>query len=342
MARTPAARFVPPIPQDYPRIRDAASPYYGCLDVDSLQEHPEPSPISPEVLKSLILKAIQEASVQSSREAILIPADMTPEQEQKFFLEEGMKLFSYLHAYPVDPAATAHEYTGRHYKDVGLELFRNRTIQKGRMNSGWRYQLLARECAKASGRFDEAAGFGFSKGDFVAKISFKDKSRKKLHIYVSVKNRRNTIGGQDWPNSIQALETAARADNRQQDGPYICVFGIAIDRGQRAIPKSSATKKAYSENTEIWLSDFFWPFFSSYSYTEIMTAMLEALIEAESNQEALPTQLQAPAQLLEAFGVHCAAAGLTDANGVFADPVKLVKFFCSPLPKKQMPKKRGS
>lgn len=335
MAPTPKARFVPPIPQDYPRIRDASSPYYGCLDVDMLREHPEPRPINREVLKTLILKAVQEANVQSSREAIQIPADMSPKQEEAFFLEERMKLFKYFHDYPVDPAATAYEYTGRHYKDVGLELFRNRAIQKGRMNSGWRYQILARECAKASGRFEETAGFGFSKGDFVVKISFKDESRKKLHIYVSVKNRRNTIGGQDWPNSIQALEAAARADNRQQDGPYICVFGIAIDRGQRAIPKSASTKKAYSENTEIWLSDFFWPFFSSYSYTEIMTAMLETLIEAESNPDALPTQLQAPAQLLESFGFHCTSEGLTNTDGIFNDSIRLVKFFCSPLAKKQ-------
>ncbi len=328
-------RSVPPIPQDYPRIRDASSKEYGCLDVDALAEHPSPRQISPELLKALILKAIREASVQSSREAITIPSDMSPEEEERFFRREAKKLFDYFHAYPVDPAATSHECTRRHYRDVGLELFRNRAIQKGRMNSGWRYQLLARECAKASGRFEETAGFGFSRGDFVAKIGFKKPIHEKFHIYVSVKNRRNTIGGQDWPNSIQALETAARADNRQQDGPYICIFGIAIDRGQRYIPKSLTTKKAYSENTEVWLSDFFWPFFSAYSYTEIMTAMLEVLIEADSNQEELPTQVQAPEQLLEAFGEQCRVAGLVDENGVFSDPIKLVRFFCSPLSDKQ-------
>ncbi|MFQ3672925.1 MAG: hypothetical protein SNJ83_04930, partial [Aggregatilineales bacterium] len=145
--------------------------------METLQDHPHPRRITPELLRTLILQAIEEASVQSSREAILIPPDMSPEQENLFFQDEANKLFAYLHAYPVDPAATAHEYTGRHYQDVGLELFRNRAIQKGRMNSGWRYQLLARECAKASGRFDEAAGFGFSKGDFVAKIRFKDDTR---------------------------------------------------------------------------------------------------------------------------------------------------------------------
>ncbi|MFQ3646474.1 MAG: hypothetical protein SNJ80_06045 [Anaerolinea sp.] len=334
MARIPVQRSVPPIPQDYPRIRDTSSKYYGCLDVETLQDHPHPRRITPELLRTLILQAIEEASVQSSREAILIPPDMSPEQENLFFQDEANKLFAYLHAYPVDPAATAHEYTGRHYQDVGLELFRNRAIQKGRMNSGWRYQLLARECAKASGRFDEAAGFGFSKGDFVAKIRFKDDTRKKLHIYVSVKNRRSTIGGQDWPNSIQALEAAARADNRQQEGPYICIFGIAIDRGERAIPKSSSTGRAYSENTEVWLSDFFWPFFSSYSYSEIMMAMLEALIEADANQQALPTQIQAPHKLLEAFGARCYEAQLTDEQGFFSDPLALVQFFCAPLKKK--------
>src|SRR5258705_268417 len=82
-------------------------------------------------------------------------------------------------------------------------------------------QILARDCAKNSGGFDEVAGFGASKGDFIAKIEFTDNLYKPLHLYVSVKNRSDTLGGQDWPNSIAALETYAKTDNRQQDGEYI-------------------------------------------------------------------------------------------------------------------------
>jgi hypothetical protein len=42
------------------------------------------------------------------------------------------------------------------------------------------------------------------------------------------------MGGQDWPKAISALENVARSD-KNRSGPYICVFGIAIDKGQRQI-----------------------------------------------------------------------------------------------------------
>jgi hypothetical protein len=72
------------------------------------------------------------------------------------------------------------------------------------------------------------------------------------------------MGGQDWPKAIQALENVAKND-RNRTGPYCCIFGIAIDRGSRYIKREKKTGRAYSENTEVWLSDFFWPFFSNHS-----------------------------------------------------------------------------
>ena len=333
-----ATKFVlpPSIPQEYPRIRDQESKYYGCLNTDDLVPHPEPRSITPELLKQLILGAIEEASAMSSRASLEVPAHLTIEMEEEFYRAEGRNLFEYFHDYPIDPAATAHEYYGKNYRDVGLDLFRNRALQKGRMNSGWRYQLLARDCAKNSHRFDEVAGFGASKGDFIAKIEFIENLYKPLHIYVSVKNRSDTLGGQDWPNSIAALEAQARTDNRQQDGSYICVFGIAMDRGMRRIPRSRE-KKAYSDNTEIWLSDFFWPFFSAYSYNEIMTAMLQVLVKAVDASEVLPTQVNVPDKVLTHFGEECKTAALMDEFGHFDNPFKLVDFFCGPTPSK--PKK---
>jgi hypothetical protein len=327
------------IPQPYPRIREPQSHCYGCLDTETLVPHPEPRRITPELLKKLILQAIHEANAMSSREALEIPPDLTPEEMEDFYRQEGRNLFEYFHDYPVDPAATAHDYYRKSYRDVGLDLFRNRAVQKGRMNSGWRYQLLARDCAKNSGRFDEVAGFGNAKGDFIAKIQFAEMSQKPLHIYISVKNRSDTLGGQDWPNSIAALETYAKSDNSHQDGPYICVFGIAMDRGIRRIPRSR-DKKAHSENTEIWLSDFFWPFFSAHSYEEIMTAVLDVLVDANETPEALPTQADVPEKILYSFGAECRSAELIDDSGVFNDPFRLVRFFCSRTPPKQAQLKR--
>ena len=116
----------------------------------TLVPHPEPRKITPEVLKDLIRSAIERANTKSSRDALALPAELNPEQEKVFYRQEGRQLFEYFHDYPSDPAATAHEYHLKNYREVGIELFRNRTLQKGRMNSGWRYQFLAVDCAKKS------------------------------------------------------------------------------------------------------------------------------------------------------------------------------------------------
>lgn len=338
MAKKPSQEVLPPsIPEEYPRIRERKSRFYGCLNTDLLIPHPEPRRISPELLKGLMLHAINEANAMSKREAEEIPEGLTSEEEEEVWKSEGRSLFEHFHDYPIDPAATAHEYYDKNYRVVGVDLFRSRVWQKGRMNSGWRYQLLARDCAKNSGRFDEVAGFGTAKGDFIAKIEFLEKFYKPLHLYVSVKNRSDTLGGQDWPNSIIALEEYAKTDNRQQDGSYICIFGIAMERGTRRIPRSRQTKKAHSDNTEVWLSDFFWSFFSAYSYNEIMTAMLEVLVKAEDAAEILPTQVVVPDKVLTYFGEECKAAGLINELGNFDNPYHLVDFFCGQIPAK--PKK---
>lgn len=331
-----AKRPTPPptIPQSYPRIDDPESRYYGCLDDSYLLPHDEPRRITPDALQNLILFAIEQADAKSSRDSFAIPSELNPDKLEDYFQQEGRSLFEHFHDYPSDPAATAHEYQHKHYRDVGTELFRSRALQKGRMNSGWRYQFLAVYCARESGRFDEVAGFGTSQGDFTAKIRFVDSAYKPLHLYVSVKNRSDTLGGQDWPNSIAALENYAKNDNNKT-GPYLCVFGVAMDRGERRIPRRKGSKQAHSENTEVWLSDYFWPFFSAYSYEEIMTAMLEALVQTGETVESLPTQLTVPERVLHYFGQECEMAHLIDAQGNFDDPFKLVRFFCAKTPPKR-------
>jgi hypothetical protein len=97
--------------------------------------------------------------------------------------------------------------------------------------------------------------------DFNAIIKYKH-TNDKLSIYVSVKNRSNTMGGQDWPKAIIALENAALSD-KNRDGYYICVFGIAMEKRLRNIKAGRHNKTPYSTNTEVWNSDFFWPFFAS-------------------------------------------------------------------------------
>lgn len=310
--------------QNYPRVQDENSPFYGCLDDSTLLPHKHK--ISVEKLKRLILSAINNANKKSSREILSIPSNAKQEIIDQIYEKEGKRLFTYFKKYCGDPASTAHQLNGKHYIDVGKEQFRNRTLQKERMNSGWRYQFLVVDCAQQVKRFKSVSDIGAAEGDFNAIIEFLDKTKPPLSLYVSVKNRSNTMGGQDWPKAIQALENVAKSD-KNRTGSYCCVFGIAMERGMRYIKREHKTKKAHSVNTEIWLSDFFWPFFANYSYEEIMATVLEVLMGSYV-PDKLSNQIDVPNKLLEAFGKSCKKAGLVDDFGKFYDPRKLVSFFC--------------
>ncbi len=311
-------------PQNYPRINDVDNHDYGCLDEKALVPHKHK--ISEEELKGLISSAIINANKKSSRQILSVPTNASEGEASQIYKKEGQKLFSYFKKYVGDPAATAHQLHGKHYKDVGKEHFRNRTLQKERMNSGWRYQFLALDCAQQSRRFISVSDIGAAEGDFNAVIAFKEPITQSLSLYVSVKNRSNTMGGQDWPKAIQALESYAINDKNRK-GPYCCVFGIAMDRGVRYIKVEKRTGKPHSFNTEVWLSDFFWPFFANHGYEEIMQAVLAVLIN-EYTPEKLASQIEIPDALLESFGASCKKAKLVDENGYFDDPYRLVEFFC--------------
>jgi hypothetical protein len=329
MAKTPKI-----IAQPYPRILDENSPFYGCLDDSTLQPHSNQIPV--EDLKALIRAAIETANKKSSREILSIPANATAEEIDQIYERQGRELFKYFKKYVGDPASTAYQIYGKNYRVVGVEQFRNRTLQKERMNSGWRYQYLAVDCARSSKRFRTISDIGAAEGDFNAIIEFADKTKNALRLYVSVKNRSNTMGGQDWPKAIQALENVAKTD-KNAAGPYCCVFGIAMDRGTRYIKRRQKTKDAYSINTEVWLSDYFWPFFANYSYEEIMTLVLDVLISSQQANN-LPTEVEIPDKLLDTFGQRCFDLGLVNEAGNFHDPYRLVSFFTQPTKKG----KRGS
>lgn len=307
--------------QNYPRIQDEASKDEGLLDDSKLQQHTYVIP--KEDLHQIILRAIEDANRKSSRAILTISEELSEQEVQKKYKEEGKKLFNYFRRSYGDPASSAHEYLHKDYKDVAREQFRNRTLQMQRMNSGWRYQFIAEYLAIASKRFISVSDIGAKEADFNVKVSLTDPSEAPVNIYVSVKNRDNTMGGQDWPKAIQALENMARLD-KNKVGPYLCVFGIAMQKGIRYAKRQNETNTLYSVNTEVWKSDYFWPFFSNYSYQEIVHAVLEVLIEASQ-----PDQLEGviPEELLEAFGECCRKHYLIDSDGVFHDALGLVDFF---------------
>lgn len=312
-------------PQNYPRITDQRSQYFSCLDESKLITHPRK--ISQTEISRFITDAIRNAEIKSSREILNIPEGIDESQIQEIYFKEGKTLFRYFRDYCGDPAATAYQLFNEHYKDVCVDQFRLRTLQKERMNSGWRYQFLAFECARSTGRFRSVSDIGTAEADFNAEIEFIDKSNSPLSLYVSVKNRMNTLGGQDWPKAIQALEQVAIND-RNRRGPYLCVFGLAMDQGKksRTIKSNSKTKQAYSVNTEVWLANFFWPFFANYSYDEIMSFVLDVLLKTK--KDSLSIKIVVPDELIESFGKCCKEHGLIGEDGRFNNPKKLVEFFC--------------
>jgi hypothetical protein len=326
------------IPQKYPRI-DEPDKFAGFLDEKHIKPHVRAIPA--EQLYQIIKSAVAYANRKSSRAILELPEQASDVQVRKIFLKEGQSLFAYFRKYCGDPASTAYECYGRHYGDIAREQFHNRTLQKERMNSGWRYQRIAYQCAEASQRFNSVSDIGSIEADFNLTIETVDYFLVPIiNIYVSVKNRTNTMGGQDWPKAIFALEEVANKDKNRQ-GPYLCVFAIAMERGLRSKRRNNKTKAEYSVNTEVWLSDFFWPFVANHSYEAIMLAVSDFFagqgVEIENRTIGIP----APPELVESFGEECRKHGLVDKSGHFHDRHKLVTFFCikSVAPKRMANKK---
>ncbi|HEX5150474.1 MAG TPA: hypothetical protein VFW07_03435 [Parafilimonas sp.] len=312
--------------QHYPRIQEEGHKFIGFFDNTKFKDHTVK--ISIDTFKKIIQEAITNANLKSSR-AILNIENINDQGKINDILKKGGKeLFKYFIKYCGDPAATAYDCLNIHYSKVAREQFRNRTIQKERMNSGWRYQFIARDAAIESGRFKSISDIGAAEADFNAILLERD-ANSQVNIYVSVKNRANTVGGQDLPKAIRALEEVAKGD-KNRTGPYLCVFGIAMDKGQRVIRLESKTKQPYSNNTEIWLSDFFWPFFANYNYDEVSHFVLQVLLE-QGKQSSL--NIKPPQELIESFGDVCKEYNLVDEDGIFNDAYKLVDLFCGKLKK---------
>lgn len=302
--------------QSYPRLPDS-----DLLDDSQLVPHETKIDIGK--LKEIIIAAIETAGRKSSRAILNLPDDASEEEVRKTYQKEGWELFKYFIKYCGDPASSAHQCLNRKCSEIAKEQFRNRTLQKERMNSAWRYQFIAKDAASASRRCESISDIGLAEADFNATIRYKH-INSRLVIYVSVKNRSNTMGGQDWPKAIIALEREAQLD-KNRDGDYICIFGITMERGQRTMRRNQKTGSAYSINTELWFSDFFWPFFSNYSYEEIAKLVLEVLV-ATDKQVSYAEDV--PEELIDSFEECCREANLLDEDGRFNDAYKLVELFC--------------
>ncbi len=309
--------------QNYPRISSEGDKYFGFLDERQLETHH--TSLTKAQMIDIIGESIEYANHKSSRAFLDIPLDADHTTYSRIYREGGQELFRYFHKYYGDPASTARECFNQTYKVIASRQFFNRMVQKGRMNSGWRYQFIAEKAANESGRFSAVSNIGTADADFSAAVNFTHQRKEAVAVYVSVKNRFNTLGGQDWPGAIINLENFARND-RNRRAPYLCIFGIAMDSGIRYIKNNSKTHAPYSVNTEVWGSDFFWPFFTGYTYSSIMKLVAEVLKDKGSREE---TDYSLPVEVTEAFGDKCKENGLVNENGYFNDIFKLVEFFCS-------------
>ena len=64
-----------------------------------------------------------------------------------------------------------------------------------------------------------------------------------------------------------------------------------------------------------------------------MLAVYDVFAEQGMNKENRTVGIAPPSELVEAFGAECHKHGLVDAQGVFNDAHKLVKFFCQKMPR---------
>lgn len=309
--------------QKYPRMANS-----DLLDDTKLVPHKYKTPV--EKLQEIIVSAIQTAERKSSRAILNLPYDASGEDVRATYKKEGWELFKYFIKYCSDPASTAHQCLNRKCSEVAKEQFRNRTLQKERMNSAWRYQYIAKDAASASKRFENVSDIGLKEADFNVVIRYKQ-SKSKLVIYVSVKNRSNTMGGQDWPKAISSLEREAQLD-KNRDGDYICVFGMSMEKGLRTIRHNQKTGTPHSGNTEFWLSDYFWPFFSNYSYEEITKFVLQVLLSLKEGETS--SAEEAPQELVVSFEECCKDYDLLDEQGRFKNAFHLVELFCRKIEKK--------
>ncbi len=103
-----------------------------------------------------------------------------------------------------------------------------------------------------------------------------------------------------------------------------------MDKGLRIIRNEGKTGMPYSINTEVWLSDYFWPFFTNCSYEKIIKSVLSVLIKQGGISSI---DLEIPKELFTSFGNECELYGLLDNEGNFNDANRLVDLFCGKLKK---------
>jgi hypothetical protein len=281
------------------------------FDVSSMAHNA--SPLNETKLRAAIERSIVKADEKSMR-SMLDERDGSGGSAPK---RAGQKLFQIFKRYCEDPATAPAKFAARSVDEVASEIFLTQESNNSRMNAGWRYQFLAIELARLHGSRFTAVNGGNMEADIHAICPLKN--GRDLHLYISIKNRSNTISGSRRRAAYTELETYANADKNRAGGPYLAVVGITIEHGDRS-------QSSYSNNIETWKSDFFWPFFSGRSYKDIMLAVGRVLGQEKSKLEVIAAK-KLPVQTLAEFIAQCSRAGLLKNEKTFKDASDLVDFF---------------
>ena len=280
------------MPQDYPRTEE------GLLDESRLAAHTGKIPF--DELKAIIRDAIVSAARKSRREILELPDGLSEEEKTKIYGKKGkraVRLFPPLlrrpggdglrlprQALPRDRAGAVPQSDAPEAADeFRLALSVHRQGLRGALaalRDGVRHRRLGSRLQR-------------------------DDEHRRTWPRRSTSTCRSRTARTRWAARIGRRRSrrskTSRVPTRTAPARIICVFGIAIDKGQRQIRRIGKTKAPYSVNTEVWLSDFFWPFFANYTYAEIAKAVFEVLMETgRQGQQPLATLI--PDELIDSFG----------------------------------------
>lgn len=296
--------------QSYPRVKIPLHKDEGLLDIECLK--PLDAKIDPEIMPGLIKKAIEYAAQKTKKEAVDIPDGADAETIKSLYAKAGKSLFDYFRR--PDPVYMASSLVGRHYSEVAEEFFYKRNTHLTSMNAGWRYQYLLVECAHKSGRFKSVSDLSTGDSD-VNVIAETADGQDTVAIYITMKNRSDTISGGSGKAYLKGFEKSAR-DDKNRTAPYCCVIAYGMQTMQRR-----GRKKDFG-NFEVWPSNFLWPFVSGYSYGEIV----KMIIKSSPDADELPSL---PDEIIEAFKQQCLKNKLINDEGVFPDQDAIINFFTS-------------
>ena len=231
-----------------------------------------------------------------------------------------------------DPVLGVHFYSQLDSGDIFDMDAVPHEMQRLRMQIGVFYQYLLIELMRASMEYNRTNGHhsnfvqvfdGMREGDITADINPPSFPRG-LRLYISVKKSYDTVGGQDIPGVIARLEGLAKTE-KNLTSPYLCVIAVATpDKGKilsydkGRIVKNNQDGHPHSENCEVWMPDFIYPYITGRHAVEIYAEALK-YIEMHMPFYSLKFRQECTELLKKEFII----LGITDKNGI----VNKEKFF---------------